>query len=60
MKGGVIRGLTLRREMVEEAVEAAGELGIPFIPVVAARFCMELVRELALVETRCEAAVGFH
>ena len=49
----------LRREMAKEAGEAAGDLGIPFIPGVAAGFCVELVGEMALVETRCETAVGF-
>jgi hypothetical protein len=46
-------------QMVGEAFEAGGDLGVPLIPVVDARFCVELVGEMAVVKASGESTVGF-
>src|ERR1017187_6903456 len=46
-------------KMVEEGLKAAGDLRVPFAPVVAAGFGVELVCEMALVEARGKAAIRF-
>ena len=46
-------------DVLEEGLEAAGDLGVPFAPVVAAGFGVELVREIVFAEARGKAAVGF-
>ena len=51
--------LLLLREMVQEAVEAGGDLRVPFAPIVGAWPGVELVSERSGLEAGGEAADGF-
>jgi hypothetical protein len=44
--------------MLEQALKAAGDLGIPFTPVVAAGFRLEFIREMAVMEKGGKSTVG--
>ena len=46
-------------EVTEQALKAAGKLGVPFAPVVPAGLGVELVIEMPFVEAGCEAAIRF-
>jgi hypothetical protein len=45
--------------MLQQTLEAAWNLGVPFPPVVAARLGVELIGEMVLAEPSRKSSVGF-